>query len=201
MNINAVTLFSSPLITLEVEENTDKLIEYSYEFIKTGSHHKTYSTKDNRILRKFPKIEKILLNYFNKIATEVFQYTETFQITTSWITKIVGDYSEFHNHKNSFFSGVYYFGEYSEDSGVLQFQSPLMNHSDFHLIPKDWNVMNAKGWNITPEKNMLVIFPSYLMHRIAANKGTRYSLAFNIVPTGLYGYGDSTYNTEWFWDE
>ena len=62
MNINAIPLFASPLISLSVEENTDKLIEYPYEFIKTGTHHNTYSTKDNRILQKFPKIEKILLN-------------------------------------------------------------------------------------------------------------------------------------------
>ncbi len=199
MNINAVTLFSSPLITLEVEENTDKLIEYSYEFIKTGSHHKTYSTKDNRILRKFPKIEKILLNYFNKIATEVFKYNETFKISTSWVTKTDDNYSQFHNHKHSFYSGVYYFEDYPDNSGRLQFKNPIGSYSDFHLIPKEWNFMNSDVWSEVPQKNKLVFFPSYIEHRVVDNEHTgRRSLAFNIVPTGEYGHGDSTYNTSWF---
>ena len=51
-----------------------------------------------------------------------------------------------------------------------------------------------------PHKNQLILFPSYLKHRICEQKSdkTRYSLAFNIVPIGGYGYGDSQYNTEWF---
>ena len=125
MNINAVPLFASPLISLSVEENTDKLIEYPYEFIKTGTHHKTYSTKDNRILQKFPKIEKILLNYFNKIAIEVFKYNENFKISTSWVTKTDDNYSQFHSHNHSFYRGVYYFEDYPDNSGRLQFKSPI----------------------------------------------------------------------------
>ena len=47
---------------------------------------------------------------------------------------------------------------------------------------------------------MLVLFPSYLNHKILEHKSEfpRYSLAFNIVPIGEYVDEDSTYNTSWF---
>ena len=47
---------------------------------------------------------------------------------------------------------------------------------------------------------MLLFFPSYLWHTILNNHSDkpRYSLAFNLIPLGHYGSGDSTYNTEWF---
>ena len=95
-------------------------------------------------------------------------------------------------------SGVYYFDEYSDGSGDLQFKNPLSSYSDFYLIPKEWNIMTSQAWSITPKKNLLVFFPSYLEHRIVNNKGMRRSLAFNIVPIGEYGSGDSTYNASWF---
>ena len=194
--VNAVPLFATPLMHVKVRENTDQL-QKSYEYVTTETNFKNSMSKDIRILKKFPRIEKIFLNYFDKIAKEVFLYDETFRITTSWITKTEDTQSELHSHKNSFYSGVYYFDEYSEDSGSLQFKSPLFSHSDFSLIPKKWNIMNNNSWTISPEKNLLVFFPSYLEHRIINNKDKRRSLAFNIVPIGGYGTGDSSMDTSW----
>ena len=194
--VNAVPLFASPLMHMKVKENTDQLKE-SYEYVLTGTDFKNYSSKDVRILKKFPRIEKIFLKYFDKIAKEVFLYDETFRITTSWITKTEDTQSEMHNHKNSFYSGVYYFDDYSEDSGSLQFKNPLFSHSDFYLAPRKWNIMNSSSWSISPEENLLIFFPSYLEHRIINNKGKRRSLAFNIVPIEKYGTGDSSMDTAW----
>ena len=44
-----------------------------------------------------------------------------------------------------------------------------------------------------------MFFPSHLKHYVTThnNSKTRYSLAFNIVPIGLYGDRDSTYDTSW----
>ena len=194
--VNAIPLFATPLIHMKVKENTDQL-QKSYEYLTTETHFKNSMSKDIRILKKFPRIEKIFLNYFDKIAKEVFLYDETFRITTSWITKTEDTQSEMHNHKNSFYSGVYYFDDYTEDSGSLQFKNPLFSHSDFYLTPREWSIMNSNSWNVSPEKNLLIFFPSYLEHRIVNNKGKRRSLAFNIVPIGEYGSGDSNYNLYW----
>ena len=201
IKITSHHLFPSSLVSLDVRENTDELIEYSYDFLLTEALEcQSYMTKDNRILKKFPRIEKILLSYFNQIAKDIFLYPQDFAISTSWVTQIESFGCQWHTHKHCFYSGVYYFdSDYPEGSGKLQFKNPLIPYSDFRLIPQQYSIMTTDTWQEIPQKNKLVLFPSYLEHRVAENKQKgRRSLAFNIVPTGEYGSGDSSYNTSWF---
>ena len=60
--------------------------------------------------------------------------------------------------------------------------------------------ITQKNGKYNLKKNMVIFFPSYLEHSILNNtsKKPRHSLAFNLIPFGKYGVGDSTYNTEWF---
>ena len=58
---------------------------------------------------------------------------------------------------------------------------------------------NSNCWGFSPEPKQLLLFPSYLMHRIMKNKSNkvRHSLAFNIVPIGRWGECDSSYDQAW----
>ena len=87
----------------------------------------------------------------------------------------------------------------------LDCDNPLNDYQDETGIccpddEKDCNIHNSKEWQVQPKKNMVIFFPSYLEHSILNNtsKKPRHSLAFNLIPFGKYGVGDSTYNTEWF---
>ena len=202
--MESLPLFSSPVLKLYVEENTDQLNEHieKADFIRTSAFgaNWAYTSSDVRLLKKYPRIERILLNKFKRVAKENFYYKNDFVISTSWMSKTdPGGYSQMHMHKNSFYSGVYYFNEYDNDSSALEFETPLTAYSDFQLIPTEFNIMNSQSWKIWPEKNLLVLFPSYLRHGVRENKSneTRYSLAFNIVPVGKYGEGDSAYDLAW----
>ena len=55
---------------------------------------------------------------------------------------------------------------------------------------------NCRDWTITPEDNDLILFFSQLRHKIMRNESTndRYSLAFNTIPKGPFGEGDSFLN-------
>ena len=46
-------------------------------------------------------------------------------------------------------------------------------HSDFYLEPVDYNLNNSSSWRLSPQKNMLVLFPSYLKHKVNEHKGTK----------------------------
>ena len=142
-----------------------------------------------------------LFDVIKEISKEEYQYYNVFIITTSWFTKTKkGQQSIFHSHKNSFYSGVYYFGDYSEDSAPIAFENPLTPFMDFYMYPSgEWTIKNSQTWEITPRKNLLILFPSYIRHTIMRSEddGVRESLAFNIVPIGEYGASDSTYNTKW----
>ena len=180
-------LFASHIFTSNVNINLNHNVEY------VGNVSK------NRRILNFEQ-QKIFLNEFDKIA-KVFNYPNQFKITTSWFTKTLSTDSvrPFHNHRNSFYSGIYYFDNYSSNTASIEFQSPIKQLNDFYIAPTKYHLQNSPFFNIKPSKNLLLFFPSYLEHTILNHNDTqpRYSLSFNIVPIGQYGEGDSTYNTSW----
>ena len=194
-------LFASYVSVMVLTEETSKLNNHTEEMESSRDDGSSLSSISSRVLEKYPRIKKILLDKFKEIAKEEYQYDNDFIITTSWFTKTKkGQQSIFHSHKNSFYSGVYYFGDYSEDSAPIAFENPLTPFMDFYMYPSgEWTIKNSQTWEITPRKNLLILFPSYIRHTIMRSEddGVRESLAFNIVPIGEYGASDSTYNTRW----
>jgi len=202
MSKHVLPLFPSPVSFSRLDiSDVEILNENNFEFIKTGDDsEQSYITKDIRVLEQYPRLKKLILDNFTEYMREYFTYEQEFLITTSWMTKIgTGCRSSFHNHKNSFYSGVYYFGECDEHTGRLEFNNPLTDLSSYQLIPKEYSIQSSDSWKIRPQKNLVVFFPSYLYHRIGEHSGekTRFSLAFNIVPIGSYGHRDSFHNTNW----
>ena len=198
-------LFASPLAQLQIREDIDELNDVvqkeSFRFTASPGSHRAEISKDLRVLEKYADFRQLMLKYFYQFSKEFLKYDGEFGISTSWFTKIrTGCSSQYHFHKNSFYSGVLYFGEYSNDNGgAIRFNSPLEQFSDYQISPKEYYIGNCNEYNVYPIKNLLLLFPSYLSHRIGDYKGKtpRYSLAFNVVPIGEYGQSDSTYNTEW----
>ena len=194
-----VPLFSSCVTVIQLDEDI-KEFKTSDEKFKNSEWGSSSSSINKRVLEKYPKTKKILLDKFKKVALEDYKYENDFIITTSWFTKTLKDQSSLmHIHKNSFYSGVYYFDDYTDKSAPIIFHSPLHQFYDFDLMPSNWTIQNSTIWKIQPQKNCLLIFPSYLQHSIekSIENTTRYSLAFNIIPVGEYGLGDSMVNTKW----
>tara|TARA_R100000278_G_scaffold408_1_gene926 strand:- start:19 stop:621 length:603 start_codon:yes stop_codon:yes gene_type:complete len=193
---DVLPLFSSPLAMTIIDEDTEELNTYENSGIEK-------SNKSRRILKKYPKIENILLKKFKEYSENVLKYNNNYKITTSWITNIEeGKDSTEHFHKNSLYSGVYYFQDnYPKGCASIEFFSPIVQLSDFWILPKDSDceIMNSHTWFIKPQPKLLLFFPSYLRHKINIHKNNkiRRSLAFNIIPIGEYGSGDSSYNTSW----
>lgn len=198
-----IPLFSSPVVKVSIEERTDQLNPHDFKFRSGAITGKEQSnlTLDLRVLDKYPRIKRILLKAFNEIIHKQLGYGNEFRISTSWFTRTApGSSSQIHCHKNSFWSGVYYFNECKKGTGKIQFFSPIVSDPDFFLVPHTSTVFNAQSFAIDPQKKMLLLFPSYLRHRIVDHEEDeeRFSLAFNIVPVGEYGEYDSTYNSAWF---
>ena len=191
-----VPLFSSCVTVIQLDEDI-KEFKTSNEKFKNSGWGSSSSSINKRVLEKYPKTKKILLDKFKKIALEDYKYENDFIITTSWFTKTLKDQSSLmHIHKNSFYSGVYYFDDYTDKSAPIIFHSPLHQFYDFDLMPSNWTIQNSTIWKIQPQKNCLLIFPSYLQHSIekSIEDTTRYSLAFNLMPAEQIGGGDSTYS-------
>ena len=88
------------------------------------------------------------------------------------------------------YSAVLYL-QTSENCGNIVFTDSIDKR--YKLEKNSYNLYNSTEWGIKPVDGLLVIFPSEVYHKIAENKSdtTRYSLAFNLVPTGLIGNIDT----------
>jgi len=198
ISASVLPLFSSPLASIDVRVDLSSLNQLKqYDFRKTNEigSNETYITLDNKVLDNFLLEKEMLLEYFYYYKNEHLKFhTTDFKITTSWVTKTnPGGYSQYHSHKNSAFSGVFYFDDIT--SGQIEFASVNLDPQSFQFnTPSEINMLNAKLFPFTPRKNVLLFFPSYLIHRVTQNQSSsaRYSLAFNLIPSGEIIAGDSS---------
>ena len=203
-NHEVATIFGTSIGLVTIPEDTDILQTHKTNWHRNPDDAQcSWASQDVRVLESYPKIKKILLDHFISFSKVVLGVNCNFTISTSWMTKCEkGESSQLHSHANSFWSGVYYYGEKYEGSSSLAFENPLTNYIrdyGFSLNPEVSTRYNQVAEMIIPHKNGLVLFPSYLKHKILGHDSNipRYSLAFNIVPVGHYGDGDSQYDTKW----
>ena len=147
-------------------------------------------------LENFIDLKKQLMNELNNFFHNVMNYESEFKITTSWFTKSQNSQSSnYHNHNNSMFSGVLYL-QTDENSGDISFED--FNNRRYKLNVKEYNIYNCTEYQIKPIDGLLILFPSEVHHKILKNNSNivRHSLAFNIIPVGEIGSGDSYLNIE-----
>ena len=153
-----------------------------------------------RVLEQFPKLKHMFTHISNRLIKEGLNYNNKLEISSSWFTKThKGECSPMHDHKNCVFSAVYYYGDYDDKVANLIFKNPLVNLTSYRLNVDKSNKFNTYDIEITPQSGSLLIFPSYVSHKIDVHKSEipRLSLAFNMVPAGQYGIGDSQADTSW----
>jgi uncharacterized protein (TIGR02466 family) len=194
-------LFPTTIGALVIEEdlsNLEQIKNVKYRSSNSISSTNCFASEDLRILSKFQNEKDIIMSYFNTFKNDVLRFESTdVEMTTSWATKLTTNASsQFHAHKNSYYSGVVYL-EKPENGGEIEFESTGLNPSSFKLnSPAEYNLFNFESFDIQPQRNLVVFFPSYLRHRIKhyTGRNPRYSIAFNIVPVGNYGENDSSVN-------
>lgn len=117
-------------------------------------------------------------NYMNEIG---HPYKKgSLNVFTSWLNtfdkdQVIGLHE--HGYQPNTFSGCYYH-KVPKDSGNIQFKSTNPFVISFpHKADNYSNIVSVE-----PENGMILLFPSWLMHKVLPNKTneTRISLAFNI---------------------
>lgn len=121
----------------------------------------------------------------DKVARQHFHHWQL-NIVDSWLTQATtGEYSGWHIHKNSIFSGLVYFSEHSSGETEFLLEDPLFEQlrcvfNEQDLIPQQYLL------RYRPKKAKLLLWRSSVMHRIGPYHGRqpRRTLAFNTWPTG-----------------
>ena len=193
-------IFPQAIIGLnKIDVDHNKVLKYieNIEFEMTGhsisKEADTYASKNLNILEDISYLRNEIYNNVKNYLNDIMKLKIDFQFTTSWVTKTFPNgYSQKHIHRNSFLSGVYY------PIGDKNFSIKFYKKIDFWGIQKiEVNNLNADWFNINiSENSVLILFPSHLKLSIEKNLSdkTRYSIAFNTLPLGEIGTGDSKIN-------
>ena len=116
-----------------------------------------------------------------------------FYITQSWLNvNKPGEFHHGHCHSNSIISGVFYIS--TEEDDKIVFTAPNTKVKDLIEVGfREYNTWNTTNWFLHAITNELVLFPSWLSHKVEPNeKATkdRISLSFNTFVKGALGKND-----------
>lgn len=197
MNAQLQPIFPEPIVLYSGlgvdQEKLEKLYDKQDWISTNGEDNADYFLKISRnlkVLNDDEKLKAIFTRAVNDYAAKFMLFRNQFNITTSWFTKTEKNrISVLHNHGNAMFCAVYYFGSSNGAKSRIVFEKPVT--SQFDVKPSAYNVLNGPSHVFEMENDSLLIFPSYLRHKVARheNNEVRKSLAINYIPTGVLGAG------------
>ena len=189
INITRYPIFPSSVYAMYLKDDVSEFFNSIVGSVNFGTYgaDNPHTVSKFTLLDDYPEMKKLFTDVSLQVLSEVAG-AKKIKMTTSWLTAIEPDETPvMHRHTNSWFSGVYYFQD-SPYTG-LEFKNPI--ERDIDLVIKG----SLLNWRLQPKKNMLIIFPSYLHHKIEKNTfdEVRHSLAFNVMPDGATGDVDSEF--------
>lgn len=195
-NINLYNLFSCPVLKTKLAFDNNKLKNYVLSLNKKDKGRKISNeggwqsnnliiSEDNKSIFK-PLLSDIIKYSQKYIENFELKKDKKYGISNMWanINKYK-DNNSVHTHPFSLISGVYYI-QSPENSGDIEFLHPDDSIGCYFIgnYYEKLNQNNSATWSITPENNDLILFPSFLKHKVNKNlnkKFNRISIAFNIA--------------------
>jgi hypothetical protein len=187
--MNRKDLFACPFYFDKIEIDTDKVKSAVKETQVLGAMSLDEDIINTNFKFLFDPIDKIVCKVMLELGFK--QYN----IFTSWMTQTAIGYRHGldHQHCNSFLSGILYL---TDKASPILFRHPLPWRWSSGLDDKNDGMLKSNQLVMSPKKGDIVLFPSFVQHMIMPHKDplVRYSIAFNVHPTGQYGARDSTIN-------
>jgi uncharacterized protein (TIGR02466 family) len=192
---NNFTVYATFPVGIYKSKIDNNLTEKQIKFVE---QQKTYKPEGNFISfnsfvlneKIFKSLNKKILDHVNNYLFDVLQCERkiTPYITQSWLNYTEQDqFHHEHSHANSYLSGVYYI-EANKEIDNITFLKP---NAYATISPSfiEYNTFNLSGWQLPVETQEIVVFPSFLAHKVITKKenNKRISLAFNIFIKGEIG--------------
>ncbi|MDI4665579.1 2OG-Fe(II) oxygenase family protein [Xanthobacter autotrophicus] len=196
-----IGLFPTPVMRVPGLLEADAVAALAAEAVDTTSLTNAYSD----LLSHTPvagaeanslhgRLGALVLPKVAEFGEVLFGEALTWQIKETWVNVLEpGGHQAIHTHANSFISGVVYLTEAHPSANIVFHKSIggtgfLFGNSNPNARV---NAFNGGKWAM-PETRAgdLVMFPSYLLHEVPANRGgRRISIAFNAIPDRLDNFG------------
>ena len=165
------------------------------KIIKSGMYKNAgNSTSNNSDIfnGKLKKLKQFCEQHIKIYVEQIIKPKEKldFYITQSWINVTKpGEFHHEHHHSNSIISGVFYISTEEDDRIEFGDHVGIVKHR-LKITPKEFNLWNSTSWYFPVKNNELILFPSYLSHKVEPNeKATtdRISISFNTFVRGALG--------------
>jgi len=204
-----IELFPTPVFTAMIPETFARITPWLYEqdMLSEDVDEANYGQRSrNSYILDEPEardIKNYILDLTKVYATEMLKYDyDEYRFGQSWISyKHPGQHHTMHTHPNSLISGVFYFGEPSENTPAIKFHKTIGGFNVGYISPKMKKDKRDSKYaieymSVDFKPGLLLLFPSHVYHSVPINKTdkVRCSLAFNIVPK--VGFGDEMSLTE-----
>ena len=190
-HLSTIPICSNALFTYRLDIKNNLVLKFKEEKFKPVPDVPSLVSEDLNILKKYKELNKEVNKAVDATLKEILMLKNiNYRIFSSWLTKVEPKgFGDSHRHSNSWLSGIYY------PKGDPGFSVKFFfdNKSQFFTDPIEYNIFNSSYWVIPTQDNLLILFFSQLRHRIMPNQSTedRFSLAFNLLPKGEFGKGDS----------
>ena len=183
-NSETLKLFADPVFKYkfdDFEELNNELANYIYELQKDdeeglkrsnkgGWHSKNFQLTDtNSIQYKFAlKLQKYITDAFQKFGWKI--ENKNIRISEMWaIVNKENDFNVLHIHPNCYLSSAYYV-KAKKNCGKFEIENP--NLAKRHSFPEIAviNELNIEVASIDVSEGDLLLFPSYLPHKVGKNE-------------------------------
>ena len=194
MDNEYIQMFSVPMQKTVLELNIDSLIEFCYEMKRKDEKGVELSNlggwqSDNvgdETHTEFVKLKTEIEDAANIYHREI-QLKKTYnqKIDNIWANiNQKGHCNALHNHPFSCLSGAFYLTK--GETAPIDFEHPFKNINTYFWdssIIEEWNSVNSVSFSLHPKPNTLLIFPSWLQHKVSMNKENtdRISFSFNTI--------------------
>ena len=198
-----VPFFANPVMEIQLDLDLKKLTEFAFEMKnkdKNGANHTNRGGWQSNDIseekhEEFIKLKKEISQHLQTYHLEVFRGMKfkgnvVHSLNNMWVNNNEKhNYNEWHIHPGGTLSGTYYIKhDGSKESGNIIFKHPKGTYITichwFEELVENFNEVTSENIECTPKPNMLLIFPSWLEHKVEPNlkNDTRISLSFNAAP-------------------
>ena len=191
-----IKLFPEPIFKFKLEDfkNFNKdLSEYIYKLRETdkegisksnrGGWHSQYFMLDqkNTVQQKFAlKVQEYIVRVFQLYGWKIKDVNIRIQHMWAIINK-KNDFNVVHTHPNCYLSAAYYVRA-SKNCGRFTVESPNIARRYAYPSIEKQNELNVDVVSLDIEEGDLLIFPSYLPHKVGTNQSDedRIVISFNV---------------------
>lgn len=145
-----------------------------------GWHSDDFDLKNQNLNNFITQISKNIESTIKDMGWDL--ETQLVKITSMWaIINNKDAFNEKHHHGNSALSAAYYV-KAEQNAGNIVFFDPRQANVFHHPISTKINNINAQVQSVTPKPGTLVLFPSYLEHKVNPNLSNkeRIVISFNV---------------------